>query len=1120
MQRKRILNRRHSRFAHHAAERLEDRRLLAVIATDNTAQVVANTTPADTGNLITDDDGEGVDTDTEGNPLLVSQIDGVVDPDSNVIGMYGTLDWAADGSYTYTVDAANPAVAALLPLETLTDSFQYTAATTVTLAQYSFTGGSPNPTATASGIAASAITNGSLATFIPDADNGYATAPVIQVNPPNGSTNAAAAVTNDSYFEFTVTPDTTLNLAELTFNAGRGGAGTPRGWALRSSVDGFAANIASQDVSTVRPNFSTYSADLSGAEFQNVATPITFRVYIYTPNSGNSIEFDDITLTGLDVANADTANLTVTIHGEITELVASDNTAEVTEDSMLSDSGNLITDDDGFGVDTEPAFNPITLGGVEGITDPNTNVAGSYGSLDWETDGSYTYTLDNANPVVQALSPGETLADVFSYTALSSAEGTLAQYSFDDGTANPAAVPDGFTMSPLTGGPGLTQFNPNASDTYPSAPVLHINPAEGANTIAGAVATDSYYEFTVDGDAPLQLDSLAFQAARGGGSTPRGWALRSSLDGFSTDVASADVPTTRTTLTNFQVDLSGAAFQNVDGPITFRMYVYTPGAGASVEFENLVLSGKLPTSATATLTVTINGANDAPVADAGPPQAIAEGDSLTLNASGSVDSNGDSLTYAWDIDNDGMFDDASGVNPTLTWAQLQTLGLDDGSAMGSPYTIGLQVSDGEFTDTATVTITVNNSAPTAAVTATTSEVLLNRDVMFTVSAVDPSNADNAGLFDYEIDFDGDGTIDQTLLAQPMAGAVFTTQYTTLGTHTVEAFATDQDGGRSLAATFEIHVVPVGQEGVDVVAMGTDAASDRIIFYPTLDGIRVRYNNQVYPLSGGSFLMTPGATRLISFGQGGSDNIVVAGRLDAPVEFDGGEGNDYIAGGTASDTLWGGAGNDVVLAGEGDNFVDGGEGNDRLETRTGNDVIFGGEGNDRLNGGAGDDILDGGGGTDFLFGDLGNDLLVGGSGVDTINGHVGNDVLLGGTDVDQIFGGEGHDLILGGDGADRLRGDAGDDDLIGGSSALDSDVETALEALLASLGTLDLATASPTVSAAVNNWFATGSDRSGFGAPVDDGEIDDLTGGAGADEFHSSGDRARDLRAIDGDAMIP
>jgi predicted extracellular nuclease len=89
----------------------------------------------------------------------------------------------------------------------------------------------------------------------------------------------------------------------------------------------------------------------------------------------------------------------------------------------------------------------------------------------------------------------------------------------------------------------------------------------------------------------------------------------------------------------------------------------------------------------------------APVADAGGPYTVRVGKDVVLDASGSSDLNGDELTYAWDLDGDGAFDDATG--PTAT------------STKGRPpgyYTVAVQVSDGEFTtvDETEVTYTAAN----------------------------------------------------------------------------------------------------------------------------------------------------------------------------------------------------------------------------------------------------------------------------------------------------------------------------------------------------------------------------------------------------------------------------
>jgi hypothetical protein len=128
---------------------------------------------------------------------------------------------------------------------------------------------------------------------------GYPTDPVLRLEPGPGVTTAALAVANNTFFAFTVSanPGFVLNLNNLTFDAGRGGETTPRGWVLRSSVDGFASDIDTQLVPTVRPDFTAFTVNLSGAQFNDLSA-VTFRLYDFVPGGGQSLEFDNVTLNG------------------------------------------------------------------------------------------------------------------------------------------------------------------------------------------------------------------------------------------------------------------------------------------------------------------------------------------------------------------------------------------------------------------------------------------------------------------------------------------------------------------------------------------------------------------------------------------------------------------------------------------------------------------------------------------------------------------------------------------------------------------------------------------------------------------------------------------------------
>src|SRR5205085_2315202 len=75
----------------------------------------------------------------------------------------------------------------------------------------------------------------------------------------------------------------------------------------------------------------------------------------------------------------------------------------------------------------------------------------------------------------------------------------------------------------------------------------------------------------------------------------------------------------------------------------------------------------------------------------------------------------------------------------------------------------------------------------------------------------------------------------------------------------------------------------------------------------------------------------------AFGLGGNDKFTVTGNFPYAVQFDGGAGNDYLAGGMLDDMLDGGDGNDTVLGGNGNDILTGGNDDDILVA---DDVAFG------------------------------------------------------------------------------------------------------------------------------------------------------------------------------------
>ncbi len=183
---------------------------------------------------------------------------------------------------------------------------------------------------------------------------------------------------------------------------------------------------------------------------------------------------------------------------------------------------------------------------------------------------------------------------------------------------------------------------------------------------------------------------------------------------------------------------------------------------------------------------------------------ISEGEGVTLQAVVA----GTPTSITWDLDGDGAFGDeasfgtVNGAEITLTAAELESLGLDDGTA---DYSIGVQVAFGSGAgglgvDTAvsTAALTVLNAAPSAQLGNSTElpagPVNEGESATVTISnQSDPSASDEAAGFTYSYDFDNDGVfeIENTTDASVVVPGAFLND---AGTQTVRAVITDKDGG--------------------------------------------------------------------------------------------------------------------------------------------------------------------------------------------------------------------------------------------------------------------------------------------------------------------------------------
>ncbi|MDJ0642092.1 MAG: DUF5801 repeats-in-toxin domain-containing protein [Erythrobacter sp.] len=316
----------------------------------------------------------------------------------NVVGTYGEIGVLANGDYLYILDNQNPAVQGLDSTETLTEVFTYTITdgdgdtSTTTL------------TITINGQDDPVVINGL------DLDG-----PEVLVDEddlPDGSSPDAGGLTQSGTFTVTSAD----GLVSLTVGG----------------VEVFAGSIT-YPVTIDDPTYGlltitgvTPATDGDG----DVVSATVAYTYVLEDNSllhtvGNDGSFTDsfaVVATDTD-GSTDTDSLDVVVIDDTPS--ANPDSDSVTEDGPLTADGNVLTGTGGSdanatdGVADVAGADGATVTAVAfGMTDGTvgTALAGAYGTLTLNADGSYSYELDNSNPLVQGLDSQETLTEVFDYT--------------------------------------------------------------------------------------------------------------------------------------------------------------------------------------------------------------------------------------------------------------------------------------------------------------------------------------------------------------------------------------------------------------------------------------------------------------------------------------------------------------------------------------------------------------------------------------------------------------------------------------------------------------------------------------------------------------------------------
>jgi hypothetical protein len=166
---------------------------------------------------------------------------------------------------------------------------------------------------------------------------------------------------------------------------------------------------------------------------------------------------------------------------------------------------------------------------------------------------------------------------------------------------------------------------------------------------------------------------------------------------------------------------------------------------------------------------------------------IAEGDSLTLSGSATPATNTTIVSESWDLNGDGTFGDAVGLNPTLSWSELVALGLNGPGI----YPIAFRVVSGDTTVTAYSSLTITSVAPAVSINGS-GTATLGQPYTIDFSAQEVSGV-NYEVTGWSINW-GDGTTSEL----PSGSMDDPHTYATPGNYSIVATATDPYGSYSSA----------------------------------------------------------------------------------------------------------------------------------------------------------------------------------------------------------------------------------------------------------------------------------------------------------------------------------
>ncbi|HEY7315532.1 MAG TPA: PKD domain-containing protein [Gemmataceae bacterium] len=521
-------------------------------------------------------------------------------------------------------------------------------------------------------------------------------------------------------------------------------------------------------------NGSSFNADPSAngnlTPSHAYTTPGTYVVAMQATDQSGAVsqDFTAVTVKPTDALIVNAGADVTTTAGESVTLSAS-----------YSDPGGTVSSG-GIAWDTNyngSTFNPV----VTGTLTPNVSFStpGAYQVALQITDSTGASDISVLNVTVQPVSHTGPTATAGPDQSIN--EGSTAafngSYTDPDGTVSPQNIAwdfnyDGVSFNQQTMGTLTPTYQFTTPGDYTVA--LQITDSNGLTSLSTLNVTVNAVPPTVSAGSNLTVTAGQLVQFNGSASVPSGandplsYAWDFNYDGQNFNPGSAN------TLNPYQV-------------------FATPGT-YTVALQATDSEG---VSSLSTITVTVNASN-ALVVDAGPDQALNEGDTAAFSGS-YTDGNGtvSASTAQWDFNYDGHnFVANPSANGTLTPSyQFTTPGT---------YLVALQLTDSNnVTSIGTMYVSVGDVSPTvdAGVDETVNQ---GATVLFAGSASVPTGANDPLTYAWDFDYDGNDFV-----AAPNSNTLTPTNvYTTPGTYEAALQVTDAYGQVSLAsATITVNDVP-------------------------------------------------------------------------------------------------------------------------------------------------------------------------------------------------------------------------------------------------------------------------------------------------------------------------